>query len=270
MSPNPLFARAESDCLPGTTFYSCVTNKFRGCCSTDPCALSSCPDGVIWKVTTDLNGDHMPSKTASEPDKATPTPTDEDDRGGHREESTSSRPTPTSKKSATITDSGITHTIPNNSIVTVTRHTTIITGRPTTTTSDSDTFASSPSTSDVPPLTGSIPATSDITPAPSSSPNAATTTSPSEASSTASPLSTGVIVGAAIGGAVVLAILFVVAFALLRRRKKQQSGSETASVIQQDTGRDEVVEDKHFPLPVSAHTTGTQASSDPFAPFGGK
>ncbi|KAL6872324.1 hypothetical protein HDV57DRAFT_266709 [Trichoderma longibrachiatum] len=270
MSPNPLFARAESDCLPGTTFYSCVTNKFRGCCSTDPCALSSCPDGVIWKVTTDLNGDHMPSKTASEPDKATPTPTDEDDRGGHREESTSSRPTPTSKKSATITDSGITHTIPNNSIVTVTRHTTIITGRPTTTTSDSDTFASSPSTSDVPPLTGSIPATSDITPAPSSSPNAATTTSPSEASSTASPLSTGVIVGAAIGGAVVLAILFVVAFALLRRRKKQQSGSETASVIQQDTGRDEVVEDKHFPLPVSAHTTGTQASSDPFAPFGGR
>ncbi|OTA00796.1 hypothetical protein A9Z42_0010950 [Trichoderma parareesei] len=268
MSPNPLFARDETDCLPGTTFYSCVANRFRGCCSTDPCALRSCPDGVLFKASSDLNGGPMPSKTQPEPDRTKPTPTDDDDQSRQREEeSTSSRPTPTSKKSATMTDSGITHTIPNNSIVTITRHTTITTGRPTTTPSDtSDLF--SPSTTDVP-LTGTISATSDITPAPSST-NAETTASPSASSSSAaSPLSTGVIVGIAIGGAVVIAILVVLGFALLRRRKKQQSGSETASVVQQDTGRDEVVEDKHFPQTVSAHTTGTQASSDPFAPFGG-
>ncbi|TFA98124.1 hypothetical protein CCMA1212_010117 [Trichoderma ghanense] len=258
MSPNPLavLVRDDTDCLPGTTFYSCVANRFRGCCSTDPCALSSCPDGILWKV---------PSKTSSEPDKATPTPTNDGQSRQREEESTPSRPTPTSKESATMTDSGITHTIPNNSIVTITRHTTITTGRPTTTTSD--TFVTSPSTTDVP-LTGTPTATSEITPAPSST-DAQTTTSPSQ-SSAASPLSTGVIVGIAIGGAVAIAVLVVLAFALLRRRKKQQPGSETASVIQQDTGRDEVVEDKHFPQPVSAHTTGTQASSDPFAPFGGR
>ncbi|KAL7816282.1 hypothetical protein V8C26DRAFT_429132 [Trichoderma gracile] len=273
MSANPLFARDETDCLPGTTFYSCVANRFRGCCSTDPCALSSCPDGIVFKVPSDTSGSPMPSKTDSEPDKAKPTPTD-DDQSRQREESTSLRPTPTSKKSATMTDSGITHTIPNNSIVTITRHTTITTGRPTTTPSDTSDPSISPSATDVP-LTGTIPATSEIAPAPSST-DAETTASPSESSSSAaaaSPLSTGVIVGIAIGGAVAIALLVVLAFALLRRRRKkqqQQSGSETASVTQQDTGRDEVVEDKHFPQPVSAHTTGTQASSDPFAPFGGR
>ncbi|KAL6854694.1 hypothetical protein J3F83DRAFT_754493 [Trichoderma novae-zelandiae] len=265
MAPDPLVVRDDTDCSPGTTFYSCVANQFRGCCSTDPCALRACPDGVLWKVPPDHDAGPTPSMTDSNPEEATPTTTPTgDDRGRQSDDPTSSRPAPTSKKSATVTDSGVTHTIPNNSIITITRHTTITTGRQTT--ASSDTVAISPSTTDVP-LTGTGSATSETTPAPSST-AAETATSPSE-SSAASPLSTGVIVGIAIGGAVAIAILVVLAFALLRRRKKHR-GSETASVIQHDTGRDEVVEDKHFPQPMSAHTTGTRASSDPFAPFGGR
>ncbi|KAK4078058.1 hypothetical protein Purlil1_12079 [Purpureocillium lilacinum] len=34
----------DTDCPPGTQFYVCYANKFRGCCSKDPCALPDCPD----------------------------------------------------------------------------------------------------------------------------------------------------------------------------------------------------------------------------------
>lgn len=38
-------ARDESQCAPGTAFYVCQLNNFRGCCSVDPCALTAgCPD----------------------------------------------------------------------------------------------------------------------------------------------------------------------------------------------------------------------------------
>ncbi|KAE8356871.1 hypothetical protein BDV28DRAFT_144784 [Aspergillus coremiiformis] len=33
----------DTHCAPGTTFYHCKTNNFRGCCTIDPCALPSCP-----------------------------------------------------------------------------------------------------------------------------------------------------------------------------------------------------------------------------------
>lgn len=37
--------RDDTQCAPGTAFYVCQLNNFRGCCSVDPCALTTgCPD----------------------------------------------------------------------------------------------------------------------------------------------------------------------------------------------------------------------------------
>lgn len=36
--------RQNTQCPSGTEFYVCYANKFRGCCSTNPCDLQSCPD----------------------------------------------------------------------------------------------------------------------------------------------------------------------------------------------------------------------------------
>ena len=41
----PLTPRDDTQCAPGTQFYVCNLNNFRGCCSVDPCALTEgCPD----------------------------------------------------------------------------------------------------------------------------------------------------------------------------------------------------------------------------------
>ncbi|KAK2761669.1 hypothetical protein FQN54_001497 [Arachnomyces sp. PD_36] len=40
-----LTSRDDTQCTPGTNFYVCSLNNFRGCCSVDPCALTTgCPD----------------------------------------------------------------------------------------------------------------------------------------------------------------------------------------------------------------------------------
>lgn len=70
------------------------------------------------------------------------------------------------------------------------------------------------------------------------------------------------------GGVALIAIIVVTVLTLLRRKKQRRS--EDDFDLHQDVGRDDVVEEKHFPPPVSAHTTSTQGSSDPFAPFGGE
>ncbi|KAL7932618.1 hypothetical protein V8C35DRAFT_328250 [Trichoderma chlorosporum] len=264
MFPRSFVVRQEDGCLPGTTFYSCEANKFRGCCSTDPCALHSCPDSFGSakdpKDGLDENDGSTTSRTRSE--EATSTPTDGD--GSQQTEPPSlSQSIATPKKSVTMTDSGITHTIPNNSIVTITRHTTITTGRPSITTPDIiDTASATSGTS----ITTSSTASSEGVPEASPTDNTATA-SPSETPGVGS-LSTGVIVGIAVGGTVLIAIVAVLVLTMIRRKKRR--GSETDSVLPQDSGRDEVVEEKHFPHNVSAQTTGTQGSSDPFAPFGGR
>ncbi|KAK2006505.1 hypothetical protein LZ32DRAFT_91844 [Colletotrichum eremochloae] len=35
--------RRRTVCPEGSAFYTCSNNSFRGCCSTDPCALPDCP-----------------------------------------------------------------------------------------------------------------------------------------------------------------------------------------------------------------------------------
>ncbi|CAI4216366.1 unnamed protein product [Parascedosporium putredinis] len=40
-----LFGRQSTDCTSGSNFYRCALNNFAGCCTVDPCALTSgCPD----------------------------------------------------------------------------------------------------------------------------------------------------------------------------------------------------------------------------------
>ncbi|GFP53605.1 hypothetical protein ACSS6W_001167 [Trichoderma asperelloides] len=254
MFSNLSAADEDGDCAKDTTFYSCDANHFRGCCSVDPCDLNSCPDsfGSFKDPKDGGKGDGDSKSAVSVLDEATPSPTP----------TTSSRPAATSKESAAMTDSGITHTIPNNSIVTITRHTTIITGRPSVTTSSNIDPMST--TSDTP-ITESALSTSDGASLPSST-DAGSVATPS-ASSTASPLPPGAIVGIAVGAVALIAIIVVIVLTLVRRKKQRRS---EADFDLQDNGRDDVVEEKHFPHPVSAHTTGTQGSSDPFAPFGGR
>ena len=152
------------------------------------------------------------------------------------------------------TDSGITHTIPNNSVVTITRHTVITTGSPPPTTSNakptsslplnatSSNFASSPAQGS--PLGGS---------------------SPSDGTSPGS--SAGVIIGAAVGGVILLVFLIVLWFFCKKQRQKTRDAVNDEA---QETNSQHHSEEKHIPQPASAQTTGTQAPSDPFAPFGGK
>ncbi|KAL7954241.1 hypothetical protein V8C34DRAFT_320138 [Trichoderma compactum] len=265
MFPSRFVALQEDGCSPGTTFYSCVANKFRGCCSTDPCALHSCPDN-FRSLKDPKDGDKEDdSLSTSEPksDEATSTLA-EDDGSQQATETTSSQSTATTKKSSVaMTDSGITHTIPNNSIVTITRHTTITTGRPSTSTSD---LVDTASTRSGTPITASTTATfAEVSP--SSPANDNSTANPSEAPG-ASPLSTGAIVGIAVGGAVLIAIAVVLMLALARHKKRR--GSETDSVLRHDNGRDDAVDEKHFPHNGPTHANGAQGSSDPFAPFGGR
>jgi hypothetical protein len=256
VSNNSSAADKADGCSKGTAFYSCAVNSFRGCCSVDPCVLDSCPDtfgfGSFNALKDPKDGDKADDSSKSiisMNDEATSTPT------------TSARPT--SKESAVMTDSGITHTIPNNSIVTITRHTTIVTGRPSiTTSSSSDPISTASGT----PITESTSSTSEGTAVPSST-DISTVTASSK-NSGASPLAPGAIVGIAIGGVALIAIIVVAVLTLLRRKK--QRSSEVDFDPHQDNGRDDVVEEKHFPHPVSAHTTSTQGSSDPFAPFGGE
>ncbi|RFU79526.1 hypothetical protein TARUN_2679 [Trichoderma arundinaceum] len=261
MISNPFVARQEGGCSSGTTFYSCVANSFRGCCSKDPCALISCPDkfGLMKDPKDDGSGDDDQTTSTPESDEAPPTPTD----GGQKQQTQSTSSPVTTKKSTTMTDSGITHTIPNNSIVTITRHTTITTGRSATTASGLVDLASSTSVATV---TGTESATSDGIPTPSPT-SADGATSPSESSETG-PLSLGAIVGIAIGGVALVAVIVVLVLTLMRRKKHR--GSDTDSVFRQGNRQDDVVEEKHFPHPISAHTAGSQGSSDPFAPFGGR
>ncbi|KAL7921720.1 hypothetical protein ACQKWADRAFT_313797 [Trichoderma austrokoningii] len=258
MASNVPSAAGEEDyCSKGTAFYSCEGNNFRGCCSVDPCDLSSCPDTSFGSLKDPKDGDKSngsskPIVSMNDEAAATPTPI------------TSSRPTATSKESAVMTDSGITHTIPNNSIVTIIRHTTIVTGRPSVTTSSStDPIA----TTSFAPAIEPASSTSEGTAAPSYT--AFSSETASSAHSGASPLSPGAIVGIAVGGVALIAIIVVTVLTLLRRKKQRRSEASDFD-LHQDNGRDDVVEEKHFPHPVSAHTTSTQGSSDPFAPFGGR
>ncbi|POR31316.1 Uncharacterized protein TPAR_08493 [Tolypocladium paradoxum] len=237
-------------CPSGKSFYSCVGNKFRGCCSTDPCDLPECPDKGPLGIRTGGGGSGQGKETESKDisdDASTFTE-------GDKHSQTTSETQTTSKK----TDSGITHTIPNHSVVTVTRHTLVFSEAPSpppTPSSDTATLTEEPSTNAASATaTGARPGVTGVPYGPDGDNQGIT-------------LSSGTVVGIAVGGVIFSAILLVVLIAWRRRRRNRR---EDEAVAFQGIGGGENGGEKGQ-QPMSAHTTGTQASSsDPFGPFGGR
>ncbi|KAG6155939.1 hypothetical protein E4U37_000727 [Claviceps purpurea] len=164
--------------------------------------------------------------------------------------SSSSSPSPAPSPSpARKTDSGVTHTIPNSSDVTVARQTVEFSEAPRSTGSPSSVVR-------------------NTTPALCSTcaPMPTFTSSPSSNESERGALSAGAIAGAATGAAIIIiTILFILVFVLRRKKKKRAScdasEAETLSSDPEATGSE-----KSNPTKEGFSRMG----SDPFAAFGGR
>lgn len=162
----------------------------------------------------------------------------------------------------TRTDSGRTVTVPNHEVVTVIRHTTVITRKrpaPTSTVLGPTipNIFSSRSNQDGTQQTYLQP------------PAQSGTTEDSSDSQGGGPLSTGAIIGIGIGGAAIVAFLVIMGMIIKRRFQRHRADGGPSSSSRRH-GRFDEKHSPDFPQQMSAHTTGTQASQDPFAPFGGE
>ncbi|UNI14977.1 hypothetical protein JDV02_001552 [Purpureocillium takamizusanense] len=280
-APEALGQRAAdaATCPKGTAFYRCDGNDFLGCCSVDPCDLPTCPDGGDDTATASAPVTLPTLSTSTKSSKHTSKTT----------ESSSERPrstiTLTASSTSKRTDSGITHTIPNSSVVTVTRHTTIFSEAPSSTT-DIPSLTDTASLVETPSLTKTAAdqstgiSYSPTTDTPAASSSSATTNA--QAGSVAS----GTIVAVAVGGTACLAIIVVLIWGAIQRQRKQRLLEEAQ--ISNDfvfsvpssghgPGRDDAsavasAVEKQGPQyqHASPHTTGRPVSTDPFAPFGGR
>lgn len=153
----------------------------------------------------------------------------------------------------TKTDSGQTVTVPNDEVVTVTRHTIIVTDKPpplpTGTTFDTSAIPSSSLSSGEPAKTPEDGGREDA-----------------DADGGGASLPAAALAGIGVGGFVIVGILILVGFGVRKRRQKNREHHDAARPSDYD--RDQDLEEKHFPEHMTPHTTGTQAD-DPFAPFGG-
>ncbi len=199
----------------------------------------------------------QPHRLAVAPDKPTPSasPSQSPDKSSPASE------TPTT----TMTDSGITHTIPNDNQVTVTMHTTVTQGIPTT--------SSTPSANETTP--GSPPTDTGTVTLPTQS-NAATL--PDRGSE--GGMSSGTVAGIAISGAVIFAALCILFFVWRRRRARSSTQYSSDSTRQEAFASHEAAlgeKDYPWPWPLSntrraseqAGRLGLNNSGDPFGPFGG-
>ncbi|KAI5466768.1 hypothetical protein BGZ63DRAFT_7443 [Mariannaea sp. PMI_226] len=271
-----ILLREEVVCPSGTTWFACSMGDFRGCCSEDPCEAGRCKRGHVdltilpteseaatsesRSMTTSIKG-HGGSQSD---DNLLPSESSEGD--------TMSTITTKDAQSTTMTDSGITHTIPNSNRVTVTKHTVIVTDKAPTPISTSVIVSSSGTQwSAIPSLSGSAPA--ETTPA-GDSVEIATNSSPS----------TGMIAGVAIGGAIALGICTFLLIRFLRRTRGVAVGMGPDERFSIEDHPDNDHGEKSFLQAMSPHNTGSQGSQgttytsnmqgsqrrgDPFAPFGG-
>ncbi|KAK2593814.1 hypothetical protein QQS21_008472 [Conoideocrella luteorostrata] len=235
------------DCPPGTQFYSCHINNFIGCCSTNPCSSNNCA-----RDAPPERGDGPTSATESSIELPTDFPTDFPTALPTELSSlfTTDTVTDTVTPTPTKTDSGITHTIPNDSIVTVTKHTVIYSEAPKTTASSTGDVAITTASSTASYSTNTRKPTSTLAP-----PNAA----PSQG------LSSGAIAGAATGGAAILALVIIICLVSRRRKKRREScdASETETL-----GGESRIHDSEKQN--TSHAQPTLPNIDPFAPFGGR
>src|ERR1700712_5714127 len=115
MGFDSLSNRHGASCPAGQTFYDCESSSFKGCCSSDPCASSRC-----------LDLEHNPNINVPLPRQTTDSEDGEIKLWPPVDETTYSS---SRRSTKAMTDSGITHTIPNDEVVTVTKHTLITTGQ---------------------------------------------------------------------------------------------------------------------------------------------
>lgn len=242
MQNQPVNRGAKSPYPMGSYFYVCGGDKFEGCCSTDPCLLPDCPRGPLKRD----DNENLPVESSTSSNKGSSnsgSPKTETPEPDEPKETTKASPSP----SETKTDSGITHTIPNSSIVTITKHTVV--------------FSEAPPSS-----TTSIPETSNGT-APgttcSDCNEPSQTSNSDEDASNEVGVTPGAIAGIAAGGAIILALVVII-WVVARRRKRERQSS---GVSDEDTAGGSRVDGYEK---VTPHTTGTEGVGDPFAPFGGE
>jgi hypothetical protein len=163
-------------------------------------------------------------------------------------ESTKSRSQPTNTK----TDSGITHTIPNSSIVTITKHTVVFSEAP------------SPSTTSLPESSSlGAPSTTDC----SGCDEPGESANPQDAD-VGGGITPGAIAGIATSGAVILALFAIIWMVSRHRHRHRHREREGSGVSDGDEGMSGMSRVDAYKK-VTPHTTGTEGSADPFAPFGG-
>ncbi|KAG6119163.1 hypothetical protein E4U13_007920 [Claviceps humidiphila] len=211
-----------SICPPGYRHYVCIWDEYE-CAHWNPC--SRIPAFLIPQLTRP----RIPTNTMA-----------------LSEASSTSLPSPSPSRK---TDSGVTHTIPNSSVVTVTRHTVVFSEAPRSTESPSSVEAATST---------SLFSTCTPTPTLTSSPS-------SNESKRGGTLSVGAIAGAATGAAIIITILFILVF-VSRRRKKHRASCDAseADTLGSDSGAtgSEKLNSTKDGL--------SRMSSDPFAPFGGR
>ncbi|KHN95287.1 uncharacterized protein MAM_06791 [Metarhizium album ARSEF 1941] len=206
------------------------------------CSLPGCPRCLLKR---EGNGSpRIDSSTSSNKDSANssspePETLEADEIRGTTEASSS--------PSETKTDSGITHTIPNSSIVTITRHTVV--------------FSEAPSPSSTS-LAETSPGTAAETTCSGCSEPIQTAKSEQEASS-AGGVTPATISGIAAAGVVILALVAIIWLVSRRRKRARQSAGPSED---DPTGGSRV--DGYEKM--TPHTTGEGGVIDPFAPFGGR
>lgn len=182
----------------------------------------------------------------------------------------SSAPQSPSSTTSQVVDSGVTHTIPNDSTVTVIKHTTITRSLPPTTTDVATSLA-----------TEMVDSSATIS-ATFSTWNPTATASGHEAGTGQrnGGISTGAVAGIAVGGVFVATMIAVLLYLWRSRRQRRVSESDKgneAIFLDKTDMHDNILGRRPDSAMLPIHPTPHQASTssrgygyDPFAPFGGK
>ncbi|OAA49327.1 hypothetical protein NOR_01250 [Metarhizium rileyi] len=223
--------------------YVCDGNKPGGCCSTSLCLLRDYPRNVPKR---DNNEDSTVEAPTSSNKGKTPLKSEPASSETSETEAPSSTTETAPLPSDTKTDSGVTHTIPNSSIVTITKHTVV--------------FSEAPS-----PSSASLPETSSRTGLGTtcSGCNEPSQTTAVEDARNETGIAPGAIAGLAAGGAVIIALVVII-WVVSRRRKRERESAGTSDEVTTGSSRVDGYEK------VTPHNTGTGEFADPFAPFGGR